>query len=233
MCGRYDLSETGRTLRIGRATLTLATPQPRYNIAPLQNAPIVRWRADQFTIDEFRWGLVPGWARDEGVAAKSINARAETIAERPIFRTAFQRRRCIVPADGYFEWQKGRAGRLPWRFFRKDGQPLLFAGLWEWWRPPNDPDAAGLGTYAIVTTTAHSAAVHVHDRMPLVLDPEQAAVWLDPDADQHALQMICQKPPMADLDRYRVSTIVNNSRNDVPECVRPLDLERPEPGTLL
>jgi putative SOS response-associated peptidase YedK len=228
MCGRYDLSETGRTLRIGRSTLTLATPQPRYNIAPLQTAPIVRRRGEQFTIDEFRWGLVPGWAGDESLASKTINARAETIARRPVFRAAFQRRRCIVPADGYFEWQKTSGGKIPWRFLRHDRQPLLFAGLWEWWRPPDQPLGGGLGTYSIVTTAAHSATAHVHDRMPLILDPEQAAVWLDPEADPAALLALCAAPAVAELHRYRVGTIVNNSRHDVPDCVRPMQADPPD-----
>lgn len=218
MCGRYDLSETGRTLRIGDVLLTLTTSHPRYNVSPLQRAPIVRRVAGQLQIQDLRWGLIPGWAKDATLAAKCINARGETVAEKPAFRTAFRRRRCVVPADGYFEWQKVATQKLPWRFVRRDRQPFLFAGLWETWQPPEAPETP-LETFTILTTEPNPVAAEVHDRMPVILGPETAATWLEPETTPEALRALLGPAGADVLERYRVSTFVNTSRNDGPECV--------------
>jgi putative SOS response-associated peptidase YedK len=185
----------------------------------MQRAPVVRWRQGELTIDELRWGLVPRWAKDETLAANCINARCETVADKPMFRDAFQYRRCLVPADGYFEWQKTDQGKLPWRFVRRDRQPLLLAGLWDSWRPPDAPDGQMVETYAVLTTTPNGDSAHVHSRMPVILEPEAAARWLDPGMDKENLQALCASSPDGLLEAYRVSTVVNSSRNDSPECV--------------
>ncbi len=220
MCGRYDLSETGRTLRIGGFEVILATVPPRYNVSPLQTVPVIRRRQVELFVSDLRWGLVPRWSRDASMAARCINARAETVAQKPMFRSAFERRRCVVPADGYYEWQKAGRLRLPWRFVRRDGQPLLFAGVWESWKPPADPEGPGLQTFSILTTTANGMASEVHDRMPVLLDPSGAVGWLDPAAVPGDLLGLCAPPANELLNRYRVSTVVNNSRNDTPECIQ-------------
>lgn len=219
MCGRYDLSETGRTLRIGDIELVLTTTRPRYNVAPLQMAPVVRRGDEGLWIADLRWGLIPSWARDGSLASRCLNARSETVAEKPVFRAAFRKQRCLVPADGYFEWQRGGPPKLPWRFVRRDRQPLLMAGLWESWRPPEAKEGPDLGTYTILTTAPNGDAAAVHDRMPVLLTPAGAAAWLDPAADRNGLLALCVAPPDGWLERYRVATVVNNSGNDVPDCV--------------
>ncbi len=221
MCGRYDLSEAGRTLRIGDFELILAGTRPRYNIAPLQWAPVVRAGGEGPVLEELRWGLLPSWARDEKLASRCINARAESVATNPIFRNAFARRRCLVPADGYFEWQRSDRTRTPWRFVRADRQPILFAGLWEYWRGPGAEGGPGLPTFTILTTRPNAEAGRIHDRMPVIVDPDRAPLWLDTSAPRDAVLELTQPPPDGLLHAYRVSPVVNSSRNDVPECVRP------------
>lgn len=226
MCGRYDLSETGRTLRVGDLEVILTT-SPRYNIAPLQTAPVLRQRQGELFISDLRWGLVPYWSRDAKSAARCINARSESVADAPMFRAAFQRRRCLIPADGYFEWEKSELGRLPWRFRRRDRAPLLLAGLWESWKPPDAAKEAGrLETYTILTTSPNGVAGQFHDRMPVILDARGAEAWLDERTEAATLASLCMPPGEDFLECFRVSPIVNNSRNDSPECVQPL-----EPGT--
>lgn len=219
MCGRYDLSETGRTLRIGECDVILTTSPPRYNIAPLQRAPVVRGRAGAWGVEDLRWGLIPGWARDEAWAARCINARSETVAVKPMFRSAFRDRRCVVPADGYYEWEASGGRKLPWRWVRRDRGPLLLAGLWESWVGPGA--TAALETFTILTTEANRDTAGVHPRMPVILEAEGAAAWLDAGSEAGRLQALCVPLREGVLEGYRVSTVVNNSRNDVPECVRP------------
>ena len=222
MCGRYDLSESGRALRIGDALLTLEGSRPRYNVAPLQRAPVVRGDDGQLVLDEARWGLVPGWAKDASGAARCINARSETVADKPMFRTAFRKRRCLVPADGYFEWEASPSGKLPWRFVRQDRQPLLFAGLWETWHPPAGTDPTlELKTFTILTTAARDQLAEIHDRMPVIFNAQSAQLWIDPATDVAVLSALVQQTDHLTIERYRVSTVVNSSRNDTPDCVKP------------
>jgi putative SOS response-associated peptidase YedK len=195
-----------------------------------------------------RWGLVPSWAKDISIGSRMINARAETVAEKPAFRSAFVRRRCLLPADGYYEWQQpaaGSAGRKqPYFICRADGRPLAFAAIYELWRDrqhgDDDPDA-WLWTAAIITTTAPDELGEIHDRMPMVIEPASWAEWLDPENTDRADLRALLTPAMAgSLTSYPVSPAVNSVRNNGPELIKPVDASpnrpvpvagsRPDPG---
>jgi putative SOS response-associated peptidase YedK len=193
-----------------------------------------------------RWGLVPSWAKDISIGSRLINARAETVSEKPSFRRAFERRRCLLPADGYYEWQKpaqsaGTAGKgapkQPFYITRGDGGPLAFAGLYELWRDPAHPDGdpdAWLWTAAIITTSAPDDLGQIHDRMPMVIDPASWADWLDPDnRDAADLRALLAPAVAGGLISYPVSRAVNSVRNNGPELIEPADAsDRAEPAAL-
>lgn len=228
MCGRYDLSEAHRTLKLGGVEMALKLARTRYNIAPGQWAPLCRREALGASWSEGIWGLLPAWRRETKGGLRPINARSETVAVQPMFRNAFRDRRCLVPADGYFEWQTTPSGKDPWRFVRCDGQPLWLAGIWELWRPsPEGGDGSGdsaleeeLLTFALLTTAANADTRAVHDRMPVILGDQEAKDWLDPGTGESRLQALCRSPDAGLLQGYRVGRIVNSSRHDVPECIR-------------
>lgn len=230
MCGRYSLAKPPKRILVGQTELDLSRSRPRYNVAPMQLAPVIRLRDGLPVVDELRWGLIPSWARDTKLAASCINARSETVATKPAFRSAFKRRRCLVPADGFFEWQPSGKQKLPWWFVRRDAEPLLFAGLWESWQPAENP-AVHEQTFTILTTTPNAVTAPIHDRMPVVLSADAAARWLDEATTPEQLTALCV--PLADdaLERHRVSQLVNSARNDSPECVTPV-LEQADLGGL-
>lgn len=218
MCGRYSLTTPAEALRRLFKFEGLLNLPARYNIAPTQMAPVVRRKAGATSRELvlLRWGLVPGWAKDPGGAARLINARAESVAEKSAFRGAFARRRCLVPADGFYEWEKTDAAKQPWHIVAVDGAPLAFAGLWERWQPPA---GEALETFTIITTDANAKLAAIHDRMPAIIAPAVHAAWLDPAtpaADCKALLAPC--PPDA-ISAYKVSTRVNNVRNDDAGCI--------------
>ena len=221
MCGRYSLAKPPMRLRVGAEVLPLVIERPRYNVAPMQLAPVIRFRDGQLVTDELRWGLIPAWAKDAKFAAQCINARSETVADKPAFRSAFKSRRCLVPADGFYEWAAVAKQKLPWRFVRTDGEPFLLAGLWECWEPKEQP-AVREETFTILTTVPNEVTRPVHDRMPVILDAEAALRWLAPEATGETLSALCVPCPSDTLRRFRVSTVVNSARNDLPECVAPL-----------
>jgi len=225
MCGRYSITTPVEAMR---GLFGFAGPglnlQPRYNAAPTQALPVVR-RVDAAAGDDrelvlLPWGLVPPWAKDIKIAARLINARAETVAEKPSFRAAFRRRRCLVPADGFYEWKKGGGGgnKQPFRIRLPDGGPFAFAGLWEHWQPAG---AEAVESFTIVTTEAASAIRDIHPRMPVILPPADYGPWLDPAADADGLAALL-RPYEAALDAYPVATTVNSVRNDTPDCLEPV-----------
>lgn len=218
MCGRYSLARREMPWAFQEVGVTWDGAS-RYNVGPMQRAPVIRRREGRASIEELRWGLIPGWAKDTRIAARCINARAETVAEMPAFRAAFRSRRCLIPADGFYEWQVDGRQRLPWRFVRRDQQPLLFAGLWERWTPESNPEVCE-ETFTLLTTTPNAEASRIHDRMPVVLQGESATRWLEPETGIDALRSMCL--PMADgeLEIFRVSPMVNSVRNDSEECLR-------------
>lgn len=223
MCGRYTLTVTPDLLRKLFGFDVTPNLQPRFNIAPTQPAPVVRLRQDGTkTLDLLRWGLVPSWSKDLSGGAKLINARGETIAGKPSFRAAFAERRCLVPVDGFYEWRTEDGVKQPFRIGFRGGAPFAFAGVWESWTAPKEQENAGetVETFSIVTTDANPKIRPIHHRMPVIVAPADYDVWLGgPPTD--AQKLIRPFPP-DDMAFYRVTTRVNNVRNDDPDCITPL-----------
>lgn len=217
MCGRYLLTTPVDALSQLFRFAERPNLGPRYNVAPTQDVPIVRrTRAgDGRELLLVRWGLVPYWADDVKIGNRLINARAETLERTPAFREAFQRRRCLVPADGFFEWHKAGKARQPLLIRRRDQAPFAFAGLWERWR---QPDGQILRSCTIVTCPANALVAPIHDRMPVILDPGDFERWLDPEAGGAELLRPC---PADWLEAYEVNPRVNSPANDDPDCIAP------------
>jgi putative SOS response-associated peptidase YedK len=217
MCGRYMLTSPVDALRQLFLFEQRPNLMPRYNIAPTQDVPIVRLtrEGDARELIMVRWGLVPWWAEDLKIGNRLINARRETVHSMRPFREAYQRRRCLVPADGFFEWRKEGKTRQPLLFRRKDQAPFAFAGLWERWKQPSDGTVVRSCT--IITCPANQLVAPIHDRMPVILAPEDHARWLDPTAtDPRSLLEPC---PAAWLESFPVSPRVNNPQNDDADCI--------------
>lgn len=223
MCGRFAFYSAAEAVRdlFGVDDDTLSV-RPQYNIAPTDRAAVIRPGESGNTLAMLRWGLVPFWAKDPGIGARMINARSETVAEKPAFRAAFRERRCIVPADGYYEWTGPKGGRQPHFICRGDRQPIGLAGLWERWRDKDSDDT--LETFTILTTAAAGPIAHLHDRMPVMLDDVSAEYWLAGDGDNPpALRELDAAGYAEALTSWRVTQAANNARNDSPELVEPLD----------
>ncbi len=221
MCGRFTLAlEHERLLlQYGFADVDF-TFRPRYNIAPMQESPVVALDDGRKVLQLMRWGLVPSWSKDETIGNRLINARAETVREKPSFRTSFKRRRCLVPATGYFEW-KELPGSLPTKklkapmyFTVRDGEPFSFAGLWDTWERF---DGKRLSTFTIITTEPNTLAAQVHNRMPVILQRSEESMWLE--GDDEAASSLLRPYPETDLSVFEVSKVVNSPRNDSPECI--------------
>lgn len=218
MCGRYTLTTPGETL----ATLfDLPEPPdfgPRYNIAPTQPVAIVTAASPALRV--VQWGLVPSWAKDPSIGARMINARSETAAEKPSFRAAFKRRRCLIPADGFYEWRKTSSGpKQPYWIALADKAPFAFAGLWEQWESPE----GFLESCTILTSAANALLAHVHDRMPVILPRDCYDRWLHTlETEARSLQSLLRPFDAAAMRAWPVSTTVNSPRNETPECVTPI-----------
>jgi putative SOS response-associated peptidase YedK len=219
MCGRYTQLRSWPEL-VELYNITRVGPPPnlpaRYNVAPTQNVPIVRRPEDAGGRELVlaRWGLIPFWAKDAKIGTRTINARAETVAEKPSFREAFKRRRCLVVADGFYEWQKRTGGqKQPYFISVASEAPFAFAGLWETW---NDPEGGRVESCTIIVTEANEALRPIHDRMPVILRPDGFDPWLDA-APGDARAML--QPFAGDMTLYPVSTRVNNVRNDDAGCM--------------
>jgi len=220
MCGRYSITSAPEAMRrLFKFSNPLPNLRPRYNVAPTQDVPIIRAAENGRELVELRWGLVPHWAKDLSIGAKMINARSETVAEKPSFRDSFKKRRCLVVADGYYEWQKVDGKKLPWRYTLSDGGLFAFAGLWARW--DKAPDKVPVETCTILTTEANQLARKIHDRMPVILTPDDYAAWLGEDPQREPSDLLRPYPSEA-MKAYRVGFVVSNSRNDVPECIEPV-----------
>jgi putative SOS response-associated peptidase YedK len=223
MCGRFvSYSPPDELAAYFGAAPPERLLEPSYNVAPTDEVYAVVARDGHRRMGTLRWGLVPAWADDPKVGSRMINARAETVATKPAFRRAFQRRRCLLPADGFYEWQQvpGRRARQPWFVHRADGEPLALAGLWERWSDPAVADAAPVFTCCVITTPANADMAPVHDRMPAVLAPGEWDRWLDPGEDDLAVLAALLRPAPDGLLALRpVSSAVNNVRNQGPELV--------------
>ena len=221
MCGRFTLSASGDSLAELFNLDHVPGLRPRYNIAPAQEIAAVRL-APQGTreVAMLRWGLVPSWAKDASIGSRMINARSETAAEKPAFRTSFRHRRCLVPADGFYEWAKTGAKKQPYLFRRGDGRPFAIAALWESWA---DPDGHSLETCTLLTTGANRLVAGIHPRMPVIVDPMNFNHWLSPpNHDPRFLQPLLRPYGETEMIGFPVSSAVNRSDNDSPQCTVPL-----------
>ncbi|HEX8906427.1 MAG TPA: SOS response-associated peptidase, partial [Longimicrobiaceae bacterium] len=192
---------------------------PRFNIAPTQDVPVLLSDGGRRVLDVFRWGLIPSWAKDAKIGNKMINARAEGVAEKPAYRAAFQRRRCLVPASGFYEWKKAAGGKVPHWIHAADDQPLTFAGLWEIWRPVKD--AEPVYTFTILTTTPSADVSGIHDRMPVIVARDDRDAWLDAETPAADLVSLLRAAPDGTLRMHAVSTAVNRPAFDGPELIVP------------
>jgi putative SOS response-associated peptidase YedK len=221
MCGRYVSKDEASLERYYNLTRGGDDPfGPIYNAAPTLQLPIYRIHREHGPeLVRLRWGLIPYWAKDPTIGVKTINARAETIDEKPAFKEAFRRRRCLVPMAGFYEWQKTPAGKIPHFICPLNGELFNVAGLYERWRPK---DGEPVETFTIVTTEANEAVAKLHDRMPVILDERDAAAWLDPtNEDTEQLNSLLKPCPSDEIRAYPVSTRVNSSKNEGPELVEP------------
>lgn len=198
---------------------------PRYNLAPTQDAPAVLLREGRRQLGMLRWGFIPRWAKDPKIGHQLINARAETAATKPSFRDSFAKRRCLVLADGFYEW-KPVSPKLKWsmRVALKTREPFAFAGLWDEWKAP---DGSLLATFTILTTGAPPSLRELHDRAPVILPPEGEAAWLEPATKPEALGPLLAPPPDDRLEAYAVSPLVNSPKSDVADCIQPAAIGAP------
>jgi putative SOS response-associated peptidase YedK len=237
MCGRFTQQRPSAELAALFGAEDLAeSPGERYNLAPQQLGLVVVERDDlRRAIVPYRWGLVPSWAMDAKIGSRLINARAETVATTPAFRASFQKRRCIVPADGFYEWERKTPEiRQPNLIHRADGEPMAFAGLWSIWRDPGEPEAEPVRTFSIITTSANATLEPIHDRMPVILPASAWTAWLAPTPpDPGELLALLRPAPDDLLERYPVSKRVNSARNEGPDLVVPLGPLGPGPGLIL
>ena len=223
MCGRYTMA----TPDLGRVRTRFDLDERvelrrRFNVAPTDDVVAVRAdREGRPRGDSLRWGLVPFWADDPRVGSRMINARAESVSEKPAFRDAFASRRCLILADGFYEWQRRDGSKRPWWITRADGQPFAFAGLWATWRPKGTEDVEPLRSCTIITTTASDAVAPLHDRMPVILPSEAEAAWLDPATSRaRLLELLAPLDPGATAMR-EVGAAVNDARHDAEDCLDP------------
>lgn len=221
MCGRYRLSRRKQILEEHFDSVSgMEDWNPRYNIAPTQSVPVIRQNPKEPVreLSLFRWGLVPSWARDPSVAARMINARSETAGTKPAFSDALKFRRCLVPADGFYEWQKTGKGKQPYCFEINDGELFAFAGLWDRW---NDVKGKPLETFSILTTTPNAVTSSVHDRMPVIVNRDSYDLWLDPGMkDVAAVSELLRPFDARQMRCYPVSSRINAAANDDEECSR-------------
>ena len=217
MCGRYTLTVSGRVLAELFDLEEVPEVVARYNIAPTQQVPIVRVDLDGTRrFSAARWGLIPSWAKEINIGARMVNARAETAADKPAFRGAVKRRRCLLPADGFYEWQAQGAGKQPYLIRFADGRPFAFAGLHEVWRPPDGPP---LTSCTIVTTSPNELVARLHDRMPVILPRALFAEWLEPrELPRERLAELLRPCPPDGMEAFPVSRQVNNPKNDASAC---------------
>jgi putative SOS response-associated peptidase YedK len=225
MCGRYRLSRAEKDIAEHFDIPDEVEWSPRYNIAPAQRVAVVRQNPER-PVRQFstmRWDLIPSWAKDANVGYKMINARAETVAEKPAFRESFKSRRCLIPADGFYEWKKEGKSKQPFNFGMRDDSLFAFAGIWDRWK---NPQGEVIETCSILTTTPNALLADVHDRMPVILSIDHYDLWLDPGLkNTDALREMLRPYEPSLMKRYPVSTRVNLVKNDDPDCAVELKRE--------
>ncbi|HEY1014887.1 MAG TPA: SOS response-associated peptidase [Herpetosiphonaceae bacterium] len=216
MCGRYSIfTQPQQLAERFEASLAPELLAPRYNAAPTQLLPVITNHGER-RIQLLRWGLVPSWADDPSIGSRMINARAETLEDKPAYRTAFAKRRCLVLADGFYEWQKVGGGKVPVRFKLASGEPFAFAGLWESW---DTPEGEPLLSFTIVTGEPNELVAPVHNRMPVILTAETERTWLEDGAGGEAWKAALRPYPAELMESYAVSKLVNSPGNDSPALI--------------
>ncbi|MEN8098071.1 MAG: SOS response-associated peptidase [Chloroflexota bacterium] len=220
MCGRFTLTLNSDQLSLAFPWLTIEESlQPRHNIAPGQNIAVVPNNGENKT-ELYRWGLIPTWAKEIKIGYRMINARAETISEKRSFAIPFRRQRCLILADGFYEWQATDQGKIPHWFHLKTGDPFAFAGIWERWR---NPEGGHIHSCSIITTSPNELVAPIHNRMPAMLDEGDLATWIEPGhADLEQLHSLLRPFPAEKMAYVPVSKTVNNPRNDTPQCIAPV-----------
>lgn len=199
-----------------------STFQGSYNVAPTHRIPAIREHDLQRTLDTLRWGLIPHWAKDKSIGSRMINARMETLQDKPSFKKPFKHQRCIIPADGFYEWKREGKGKQPFYIHRADNKPLTFAGLWEHWVDKQTGEIVDSCT--VIITAANPMIKEIHDRMPVVMDYEKASEWIKSDnVDPDMLTDLLTHPGAVELDMYPVSDYVNSVKNDGEKCVERVD----------
>ena len=216
MCGRYTLKtpvdDLARQFEVDEYPSSLT---PSYNIAPTQQVATVLVEDGKRKLEMLHWGLIPSWAGDPAIGNRMINARAETVATKPSYRSAFKSRRCLILADGFFEWRKTSNGKQPFYIHMEDGSPFAFAGLWESWKNGRE-----IRSCTIITTDPNELVGEIHNRMPVILHSEDYEMWLDPDFDEKEPLTTLLKPyPASEMEAYPVSRKVNKPSNNQPECI--------------
>lgn len=224
MCGRFSQAQIAALDREIFKLLSAPAFEPRYNLAPTDDAAVVRAsRSRGRELVPLRWGLIPSWAKDPAIGNRMINARAETLAEKPAFRDAYRMRRCLVPADGFYEWQKVPSGKQPYYVRVDGGRIFAFAGLWERWRDRATGDERE--TFTIITTEPNELLAPIHNRMPVIVGPDDYDRWLDPENEGASdLADILAPFPPERMSAYPVSRYVSKPGNEGPECVEPIEL---------
>jgi putative SOS response-associated peptidase YedK len=219
MCGRFTLHHAENEIVARFAVAEVAAHvEPRYNVAPTQSVAAVIEHPHRQLV-AFKWGLVPSWAKDPSIGSRMINARAETIAEKPSYKQALAKRRCLIPADGFYEWKKMKGGSQPFHIRRRDGGLFAFAGLWERWE---GGDGGPLETCTLITVEPNDLMAQIHDRMPAILKPEHEELWLDAKASYApALTQLLRSYPDEELEAFPVSRAVNSPAHEGPSCVEP------------
>ena len=217
MCGRFVANIPAGELKKIFNLIEIQQLDPRFNVAPTQQVAVIRNNGDHNHLDQLKWGFVPSWSKDISFGSHLINARSETVAEKPTFRYAIKYRRCIIPSSGFYEWDHSGGKKQPYYIQMVDQTPTYLAGLWESWKAP---DGNVIETFAILTTAANKLVAPLHDRMPVVLHPDTFTLWLNMNMhDPEQLQQLFLPYPAVEMTAHKVPDLVNNTRFDSPACI--------------
>lgn len=224
MCGRFSATFSFREIKVRWNLYGDLSFEARYNIAPSQSVPVILRNGDHNEAKLMRWGLVPSWAPDPSIGNRMINARAETLLEKPSFRNLVAQRRCLIPADGFYEWRREGNRKVPVWIHLKKKEPFAFAGLWDSWRNPQEGDV--LNTFTIITTEPNSLLRPIHNRMPVIYDAAMGRQWLEHSFDRAmTLAAVLRPGPSEYMEASDVSSFVNSPENDGPECIQPVSTD--------
>ncbi len=224
MCGRFTATFSFREIKVRWSLQGDLSFGPRYNIAPSQEVPVILQNDENNESKLMKWGLVPSWAQDHTIGNRMINARAETLLEKPSFKRLVGTKRCVIPADGFYEWRREGKRKVPVWVGLKKREPFVFAGLWDFWR--DRESGRELYTFTIITCEPNALLRPIHNRMPVIYDREMGLQWLDPRCAVNSAMMLAanlQPFPSELMETHDVSTLVNSPANDSPECIRPAD----------